>query len=617
MSQPRYRPVTLGVSACRFERRAGATYVTPSRELEAYPDRLLDRLISGAATHPQRTLVARRGADGDWQHVSYRQMLADVRAVASALQTRDLSPERPILILSENSIAHLTLALAALWAGIAHAPLSPAASLRSDDFVRVLHAVSTLTPGLVFADDLSAYAPAIRAAIPESVEIVGLHGRVAGRTTTEFESLLDTAPDPAIDTVHAATGPDTIAKFLFTSGSTSLPKAVITTQRMLCANQQMLRQTFPVFAEQPPVLVDWLPWNHTFGGSHNLGLVIYNGGSLYIDDGKPAPSLFETTIANLKEISPTVHFNVPRGWEELTLALENDAALRESFYARLQLKFFAAAGLSPRIWQRLDALAEATCGQRIRIMAGLGATETAPSSLFTTVPRVVPGGIGLPAPGCRLKLTPAGEKTEARIAGPHVMPGYWRDADKTAEVFDAEGFYCSGDAVDWLDPTDPDAGLIYDGRLTENFKLSTGGFVSVGALRARALAAASPYWQDVVVTGAQRNDIGLLIFPSLEACRRLPGAVADDLETLLAQDTVHRYFAELIATINRSATGASTRIARACVLTEPPVFDAGEVTDKGSINQRRVLLRRADLVNALYTDLAPQQLPVSDDFLRR
>jgi feruloyl-CoA synthase len=612
MPATRTRPVRIGESPCTLETDAsGVHYVRSKTELDAYPARLLDRLVDGAQAHPERTLIARRGADDSWHEVSYAQVLARVRSIAQALDARALSADRPLLILSGNSVEHLCMAFAAMWAGIPHCPLSPAASLRSTDYGKVRHAMELLTPGLVFADDIDAFGPAIAATVPEEIEVIGVRGTLASHTVTDYASLVATQATPAIDAVHAATGPDTIAKFLFTSGSTSLPKAVITTQRMLCANQQMLLQTFPFLADEPPVLVDWLPWNHTFGGSHNIGIALYNGGSLYINEGRPTPELFGETIRNLKDVSPTVYLDVPRGWEELANALARDAELRRSFYARLKLQFFAAAGLSQQTWNRLDELAEEECGERIRVMAGLGCTETAPSSTFTTVPVVRAGAVGLPCPGCTLKLVPIDDRLEARFAGPHVMPGYWRNAEKTASVFDNEGYYCSGDAVAFMDRHDLAYGFVFDGRIAENFKLSSGSFVDMGTLRSRILEATKPYVQDVVITGEQYDTVGALVFPALPACRELIDAPADTpVETLLDNDTLRTQFAAWFEQINASATGSASRIDRACLVAEPPSYDIGEITDKGSINQRRVLEKRSALVASLYEDTAAHRIPI-------
>jgi feruloyl-CoA synthase len=587
--------------------RDGTLRVRSTTALAPYPARLLDRLIAGAERHPERTFVARRGADGVWQRISYESMLTRTRAIAQALLRRPLSVERPILILAGNGLEHLQLAFAAMWAGVPYSPLAPAAALVSRDFTRLRHAVELLTPGLVLVEAGEAFGAAVRATLPSDVEIVVTAGGVEGRVCTPFEALLSTPATPEVDAAYAATGPDSIAKLLFTSGSTALPKAVVTTQRMLCANQQMILQALPELGEEPPVLIDWLPWNHTFGGSHNVGIALFNGGTYFIDDGKPTPSGFGETLRNLREISPTVYFNVPRGWEELVCALESDAALRARYYARLKLQFFAGAGLSQAVWNRLDRVAETHCGRPIRVMTGLGMTETAPSSTFTTVPEVRAGYVGIPCPGCELKLVPVGDKLEARFRGPHVMPGYFRMPVESARAFDEEGFYRTGDALRSVDPARPEYGFIFDGRISEDFKLATGTFVSVGPLRAKVIALGTPYVQDVVVTGEGRNAVGILVFPRLDACRDLAalGADASDGDVLRAAQ-VRTWFQGLVDSLYDDGTGSASRVACGRVLHEPPSLERGEITDKNSINQRAVLSHRAGLVESLYAGTDPE-----------
>ncbi|WP_372876137.1 feruloyl-CoA synthase [Pseudomonas sp.] len=584
-------------------------YMQALEPLQAYPQRLLDRLLRWAEERPEQTFIARRGADGEWQRISYAEMLGRVRSIAQGLLDFDLSVERPLLILSGNDLEHLQLACAALYIGVPYCPVSPAYSLVAQDYTKLQHICTLLQPGLVFAADGQAFVRAIEAVIPAATPLLLTAGEVAGRECRSFASLLGTEACDEADAAFAATGPDSIAKFLFTSGSTKLPKAVITTQRMLCANQQMLLQTFPVFGEAPPVLVDWLPWNHTFGGSHNVGIVLYNGGTLYIDDGKPTPQHFAETLRNLREISPTAYLTVPKGWEELVAALEVDAELRETFFARIKLFFFAGAGLSQAVWNRLDAVAEAHCGERIRMMAGIGMTETAPSCTFTTGPLSMAGYVGLPAPGCEVKLVPVDGKLEGRFSGPHVMPGYWRAPEQSAAVFDEEGFYCSGDALKLADPEHPEWGLMFDGRIAEDFKLNTGVFVSVGPLRTRVIMAGAPYIQDVVVTAPDRECIGLLVFPQLPACRELAGLPGDaSAEQVLAAPRVRAWLGELLEHLNQHATGSASRVAWACLMSEPPSLDKGEVTDKGSLNQRVILSCRAERIETLYQGADPQRV---------
>ena len=596
-----YRAVRIGSAPVRVRREHDVWYMESDAAPGVYPKRMTDRLASGALAHPDRWLVARRGADGEWQGISYAQMLAHARAIGQALLDRNLSAERPVVILSGNDLEHMMVALGAMWAGVPYAPISPAYSLVSSDYGKLRHTLDLLTPGLVFATEGEPFAKAIDATIADGVELVTASGSCGKRKSTPLSELLDTAPT-TVDAVHEAIDPDAIAKFLFTSGSTMLPKAVPTTHRMLCSNQQMLLDTFPEFAVEPPVLVDWLPWNHTFGGSHNVGIALYNGGTLYIDDGKPVGRKFDETLRNLRDIAPTIYFNVPKGWEELTSALESDPQLRETFFSRVKVYFFAGAGLSQAAWDRLQRVTERFCGERIRIMAGLGMTETSPSCLFTTGPVLGAGYVGMPAPGCEVKLAPVSGKLEARFRGPHVMPGYWRMAgSNAADSFDDEGYYRSGDALKFVDPQRPELGLMFDGRIAEDFKLSSGTFVSVGPMRARVISAGAPYVQDVVVSGLNRDDVGLLVFPRLDDCRRLAHLpTSANAAEIVGAPAVRAFFADLLEKLNRDSTGSATAIARLRLLEVAPSLDLGEITDKGSINQRAVLTQRAHLVEAMH-----------------
>lgn len=604
----RYRENRLGgCLQARAEARADGSLILRSTEaLQAYPARLTDRLEQFAAEAPDRTLAARRGADGAWVRISYAQMLDRVQRVGQALATRGLSPERPIVILSDNDLEHLTLNLAAQWVGVPFAPVSPAYSTLSQDFAKLRHILATLTPALVFASDGATYARAIQACVGADVELVLTQGEVPGRAHTGFDTLLATAPGAEAAAAHTAVGPDTIGKFLFTSGSTKSPKAVVNTQRMFCANLQQIRQSFAFLADEPPVLVDWLPWNHTFGGNHNIGIALYNGGTLYIDDGKPTPRGLAETLRNLREIAPTIYFNVPKGFEEIARAMDHDAQLRQTLFSRVRCFMFAGAGLSQAVWDHLDRLGEATVGERIPIYSGLGMTETAPSCTFALGNDVRSGDIGLPVPGVEVKLVPNAEdsgKTEIRFRGPNVMPGYWRAPEQTAAAFDEEGFYRTGDAVVAKDPADPTQGLRFDGRIAEDFKLATGTFVSVGPLRAKVIHAGDPLVQDAVVAGINRDDIGLLIFPRVEDARRRFGLPADwSAAQVLAAPPVREFFQALMDRLWAEGTGSATRPAAALLLAEPPHIDRGEVTDKGSINQRAVLAHRAAEVERLYAE---------------
>ena len=618
-----FRPVRLGGCLhAEVERRADGAWVLRSTEtLGAFPLRLTDRLEHWAAAAPTRTLVARRapgegGVAGDWVRISYAQMLDRVRAIGQALAARPLSAERPVVILSDNDLEHLSLTLACQWVGVPFVPISPAYSLVSKDHAKLRHIVGIATPGLVFASG-PAYGAAIEAVFGADVDVVLTEGSLPNRAVIPFAELLGTAPGALVDAAHARVNADTIVKLLFTSGSTSQPKGVINTQRMWCANLQMATQAFAFMADEPPVLVDWLPWNHTFGGNQNVGLTVYNGGTLYIDEGKPTAAGIATTLRNLREISPTIYFNVPTGFEQIVLAMDSDTALRDKLFARLNAFMFAGAGLSQAVWDKLDQHAVAATGARVRMLTGLGMTETAPSCTFALHDHVRSGHIGLPCPGVEVKIVPMNttgeptpfDKTEVRFRGPNVMPGYWRAPEQSAAAFDDEGYYRTGDAVRFVDPAAPSMGLLFDGRVAEDFKLATGTFVSVGPLRAKVILAGAPLVQDAVVTGLNRSDIGLLIFPQLEACRRAAGLSAHDpVEAVVSHPAVVTHLQALIDRLHAEGTGSATRVARAVVLTEPPSIDKGEVTDKGSINQRAVLAHRAALVDALHDGRAPRAL---------
>lgn len=610
-----YRKVRLGIPGVRIDQDGqGRTFMRSTEPLAAYPARLTECLVKWATESPDRTFVAKRDAAGQWRRISYGEALRHACRIGQALLDRGLSAERPLLILSENDLEHAMLALAALHVGIPYAPVSPAYSLISQDQERLRFIVRLLTPGLVFASHGQRYEKAIRAAIPADTELVVTQAPPAGRSCTRFEELAAVPATGRVDAAHAAVGPGTTAKFLFTSGSTQQPKAVINTHRMLCSNQQMLVQCMPFMAEEPPVLVDWLPWNHTFGGNHNFGLTLYNGGTLYIDDGKPIPRFIHETLRNLREIAPTMYFNVPRGFEEIAAALRTDADLRKNFFSRVKMLFYAAAGLSQPVWDSLHQLAEATCGERILMITGLGMTETAPFAICANWEAGRSGVIGIPAPGMELKLVASGDKLEVRYRGPNVTPGFWRQEELWRATIDEEGFYCSGDAVRFIDPAVPEKGLAFDGRIAEDFKLATGTWVSVGPLRARVIAAGAPYVQDVVVTGLDRDEVGIMIFPHVESCKRLSAALRPDASQaeIVLDPAVHGYFARLIDELGTQSTGSASRITRALLLAEPPSIDIGEVTDKGSINQRAVLKARSALVEELYAERPRERVIMLD-----
>jgi feruloyl-CoA synthase len=614
-TKPPLRQVLLGPADVVVERRSdGAIVLRSPHPLPAFPQKLTERLVHWANATPNCVFLAQRDASGAWRTLSYADALAKVRAIAAALLERGLSPDRPIAILSGNDIEHALLGLAAMHVGISYAPISVPYSLLSKDFGKLKTIIEVLQPGLVFAANGAAFARAIAAAVPPSVEVAVTANPPGDRPATLFSELSNTQPTPAVEAAHAEIGPDTIAKILFTSGSTGQPKGVINTQLMLCANQAMIRCGLAFVADEPPVIVDWLPWNHTFGSNHNFNLVLHNGGSLYIDDGKPLPGLIDTTARNLRDIAPTIYFNVRKGFEMLLPHLTADRALRENFFSRLKVMFYAGASLSQHVADAIQRLAVETTGERVMVLASLGSTETAPAAVACCWESERTGNIGLPLPGVELKLVPRDGKLEARLRGVNITPGYYKAPHLTADAFDDEGFYKIGDAVKFADPADPSKGLLFDGRLAEDFKLATGTWVSVGPLRAAFIAHFAPLVRDVVLAGADRDDITALVFPDADACRKLaPDLPADaSAAILLADQRVRAEFARLLDTLLQSGSGTSSRICRAILLAELPSLDIGEMTDKGSINQRAVLANRAALVEDLYADPPPPHVIIAD-----
>lgn len=568
------RAVRVAAAAAIFDYRPdGTVYVRSPRSLSGYPEKITERLEHWASSAPERTFLARRGSDGEWQRVTYSQTLARVRAIAQSLLDKGLSAERPIAILSGNSIEHALLALAAMYTGVLYAPIAPAYSLAVKTFGTLETICATLRPAMIFADDGHRFEPALRNITLSGTEIVG-------SASMPFAELENATPTSAVDEAHARVTPDTIAKILFTSGSTGAPKGVINTQRMLCSNQEIIRSSMQFLADEPPVLCDWLPWNHTFGGNHNFGIVLYNGGTLYIDDGRPTTAGFDATARNLRDIATSACFNVPKGFEMLVNRMRGDAELRRVFFSKVQVLFYAAAGLSQRVWDELQDLAVDTCGEEIPMMTGLGATETAPAALFTGIEGAASGLVGLPLPGVEMKLTPVGGKMEARIKGPSVTPGFWRNPELTRASFDEEGYYRMGDALVFADPDDPLKGFRFDGRLNEDFKLSTGTWVSAGPLRMKFLQHFGALVQDVVLAGPDRDFVSALVFPTA-------GTSIDEFRARLI-DFAH------------ASTGSSTLVQRAVFLDQPPSIEAGEITDKGTLNQRAVRENRAATVEELY-----------------
>ncbi|MGQ0544834.1 MAG: feruloyl-CoA synthase [Betaproteobacteria bacterium] len=548
------------------ERRSdGAILLRVREQLGPYPPHLLERLRHWAAAAPDRVLFAQRDASGGWRTLKYAEALQRARTIGQFLLSMHLSAERPLVVLSGNDIEHALLHLGALYVGVPYAPVSPAYSLLSTDFAKLRYIRDLLTPGLVFANG-----PQFRKALGifEGIELL-----------ERFEDSLKEKATKDADDAHARIGPDTITKFLFTSGSTGAPKAVINTHRMWCSNQAMIASMFVYFREEPPVIVDWAPWHHTAAGSHDFGMVIYNGGSYYLDEGKPMPGAIEATVRNLREIAPTWYFNVPKGFEALLPYLREDEVLRKNFFSRLRVLWFAGAAIAQHVYDEMRELARATRGEPVPFLTGLGSTETAPYAMGRMWETDDATNMGLPPPGEEMKLAPLPDgKYEVRLKGPHITPGYWRQPELTARAFDHEGYYHLGDAFVLADENDPQAGLLFRGRIAEDFKLDTGTFVNVGPLRARFIEHFAPLARDVVFAGENRGEVGALIFPAGNFSRE---EILSRLKTL-------------------QSTGSSNRVARAMILEEPPSLDRGEMTDKGSINQRAVLASRRDLVEELY-----------------
>jgi feruloyl-CoA synthase len=594
--QPAWRPIRLWRGGVEMERRADGSCIMRAADLlGAYPDFLTDRLEYWAATSPEAVFLTQRSAAGRRRQISYAETLTSVRAIGQALVDRGLGAARPVAILSENSIEAALMSLACQYAGIPVVPVSPAYALISTDFERLRLVMESVRPGLVLVAH-GGFGAGLAATLPATTEIVVTDGDLAERPSTPLATLMETIPGAALEQACRARRPDDVAKLLFTSGSTGTPKGVINTHRMIAANQQMIAQVLEFLQDEKPVLVDWLPWHHTFGGNKNFGIALHNGGTLHIDEGRPTPAGFARTIANLRELAPTIYFTVPRGFEMLLGELERDSALAQRFFSRARLFFYAGAALSQPVWQGLTEVAVRCCGERIPMLTGLGSTETGPFAINAVRDADGPGEIGIPMPGVELKLAPIGHKLEVRLRGPAITAGYWQRPDLTQAAFDEEGFFRMGDAAYFKDPEDPAQGLVFDGRIGEDFKLATGVWVNVANLRARVLAAMAPLVQDAIVIGQDRNEVGVLLIPDQAACRAhlqqdVPiwgsAVIADLLLGRLAQ---------------MQAGGSSERVTRIGVLRRALSLDGGEITDKGSLNARRIADNRATLIQAMYRD---------------
>ncbi len=596
-----HRPIAFGSPAVHCEKTADGTARLRSRvELGAYDPNAARLFRVAAERNPNGIFIAERAGEG-WRNITYAEARQKVDAIAEALIERGLSVERPLMILSGNSIDHALLMLASFTAAIPVAPISVAYSLQSQDHEKLRHIAELLSPGLVYVADTAPFRQALAALDLKGVEIVANRNGANLEKVTPFEELARAKAGAAVEEAVTAITPHTIAKFLFTSGSTGLPKGVINTHQMMTANQQQVLQAWPFVTEQPLTLLDWLPWNHTFGGNHDLNLIIRHAGTLYIDAGRPMPALIGETVKNLADVKPTIYLNVPAGYAALLPFLEKDDKLARNFFSELRLIFYAGASLPQDLWERLEALSIRTIGARVPMASSWGTTETAPLALAAQSLADRAGVIGTPAPGVEMKLVPSGNKLEIRVRGPNITPGYWKRPDLTAAAFDEEGFYRPGDAVRFEDPADPSKGFVFDGRLAEDFKLTTGTWVTVGMLRVAALAAASPVLQDAIVAGHDREFVGLLAWLNPAGCKHLIGVGAPEaLVDLAAHPAVRQYVKRTLTQFNARQTGLSQRVGRVLLLHEAPSIDANEITDKGYINQQLALERRAIEVERLF-----------------
>jgi feruloyl-CoA synthase len=587
-----------------LEKRAdGAVLLKSGTPLADCPRQLGDDLRAAAARFPDRAFLAERGADGAWVKLTYAEAHAKANAVSQWLIDNGHGPGNPVAALSDNSIALGLLMLGAMQIGIPFMPISPAYSLMSKDFAKVKYVCERFTPSLIYVENLAPFVPALKAVAP-ATQIVARNAKGELPGVVSFADLLATKPGRAVDDAFTKVDPDAPAKILLTSGSTGFPKGVINTQRMMTASMTQCGQAWPFLMDRPPVLCDWLPWNHTFGSNFCFNSVLRFGGTLYIDEGRPIPGRFAPTLRNLRETRPTILLNVARAYDFLLPEFEKDEEFARTVFENVDMIFYAGAGLPQNLWDRLEAVAIKVRGKRIPILTSLGSTETAPPAVICHWPMDVTGSIGLPLPALEAKLVPSGDKVEIRFKGPNITPGYYRDPERTAEAFDEEGFYKIGDAVKWADPKDPNLGLLFDGRVAENFKLLTGTWVAAGMLRLDVLSATAPLLQDAAVTGVDQEWVGLLAFPNIAACKAAIGAEAEALapDAVVRHPKLHAALKTKLGTYNAAHPGSSQRVARVMLMTEPPNIDAGEITDKGYLNQRAILSRRKALVERLYAE---------------
>lgn len=584
----------------------GVIYIKSLDNLDPYPERLTERLIKWANEIPENTFIGQRDENEAWRRLTYGEAYAKVQAVGQYLLQKEVSTERPVIMMSSNTIEYAIMKLACMHIGIPFSPISPAYATKSKDYGKLKHCVELLTPGLIFVEDGKAFEK------PLEVVANGVSVLAVNNVFTEYDSFNDalaTSITSEVELAYSKVTSDSIAKILFTSGSTGKPKGVINTHGNMLHNAQQNVQTFPFMANGGFHIISWLPWNHTFGGNSDFGLTLFNGGSLHIDDGNPTPKGIQKTVRNLRDIAPTIFYNVPKGFEEILPYLKEDKELCSHIFSRLKMFFYAGASMPQHVWDGLEQLAYDTIGKRLFIATGLGMTEASPSALFNTEFNSVPGRLGVPVPELEVKLVPDEDKMEARFKGKNLTPGYWRNPEVTANAFDEEGFYKTGDAIKIIDMNDISKGMLFNGRIAENFKLASGTWVNVGQLRAKMIKEGNGLLVDAVITGHDRNYIGAIAIPEMNYCRNLAELPESaSIKEVVQHSKVIEALKNVLKSLGLKSTGSSTHIKKTLFADFELSLDKGEITDKGSINQRAILRHRDYIVQKIYKEELNQNI---------